>query len=607
MRKIFLLLALCLTSVFAAQAVEKKVYTVFDKVMTLTYYYDDQYDSRPGTVEFYNPSEDDIRFKDYYESVEAVVIDASMKNAHLTSTKSMFKGYLGLRKLLTIQGMENLVTDEVTDMSEMFAKSYALKSVDLSHFNTANVTTMEEMFCKSGVRTVDMTSFDVPKLTNTLQMFCKSDVRTIKCNEDWTKKNITKSGSMFYKCTELVGGNGTKFDKEHDDIAYARPDEGTSKPGYFTLSSKPEPTKKVYTVFYNFKLTYYYDENFGTHTSAIEEEYDPTKNRFESYWQNVQSAEIDASMKDAPLTSMKYLFYGGSVALENLEYINDMVNLNTDDLTDTYGMFYGCASLKSVYLYGFNMKRVTDARNMFSGCTALKTITCNEDWSQYTKMTQSDNMFAGCTSLVGGKDTPYSSGNKTDKTLARPDGGAAAPGYFTKTSEIVSTLVFKDFKGKITLGMPWTYEAGSAIASGITAVKAGAPYLVNSKNFALYRWVEEQSKYATVSTSAGQNLAPGKYYFQVQITIPEENKQAYRLPNDADDLDIFVDGEEWEISSLIGLYLVNAKSPEFILDESTDIEKVQRDDVQCTKIIRDGQLYLMYKGAMYNVQGAKVK
>ncbi len=606
MRKIFLLLALCLTSVFAAQAGEKKVYTVFDKVMTLTYYYDDQYDSRPGIVEFYDPSEDDRRFKDYYESVEVVVIDASMKNAHLTSTKSMFKGYLGLQNMVLIQGMENLVTDEVTDMSEMFAKSNALKSVDLSHFNTAKVTTMEEMFYKSAVRTVDMTSFDVSKLTNTLQMFCKSGVRTIKCNEDWTKKNITKSAKMFYKCTELVGGNGTEYDKTHDDIAYARPDEGTSKPGYFTLSSKPEPVNKVYSVFYNFKLTYYYDDQYDSR-SGIVEEYDPTKNRFASYWQNVKSAEIDASMKYAPLTSMKYLFYGGSVALENMEFINDMANLNSDDLTETYGMFYGCAALKSVYLYGFNMKRVTDARNMFSGCTALTTITCNEDWSQYTKMTQSDNMFAGCTSLVGGKDTPYSSGNKTDKTLARPDGGAAAPGYFTKTSEIVSTLVFKDFKEKITLGMPWTYEAGSAIASGITPVKEGAPYLVNSKNFALYSWVETQSKYAAVSTSAGQKLAPGKYYFLVQIIIPEENRQAYRLPNDADDLDIFVDGDEWEINSLIGLYLVNAQSPEFILDESTDIEKVLGDKVQGTKIIRDGHLYILRNGKTYTVQGAEVK
>ena len=33
------------------------------------------------------------------------------------------------------------------------------------------------------------------------------------------------------------------------------------------------------------------------------------------------------------------------------------------------------------------------------------------------------------------------------------------------------------------------------------------------------------------------------------------------------------------------------------------IENVQRTDVQCTKVIKDGKLYLMYKGQMYDVQG----
>jgi len=37
------------------------------------------------------------------------------------------------------------------------------------------------------------------------------------------------------------------------------------------------------------------------------------------------------------------------------------------------------------------------------------------------------------------------------------------------------------------------------------------------------------------------------------------------------------------------------------------LDNVQSDKVQCTKVIRDGQLYIMYKGTMYNVQGAKVK
>ena len=36
------------------------------------------------------------------------------------------------------------------------------------------------------------------------------------------------------------------------------------------------------------------------------------------------------------------------------------------------------------------------------------------------------------------------------------------------------------------------------------------------------------------------------------------------------------------------------------------IEDVQRDDVQCTKVIKDGKLYLMYKGTMYDVQGRRI-
>ena len=39
----------------------------------------------------------------------------------------------------------------------------------------------------------------------------------------------------------------------------------------------------------------------------------------------------------------------------------------------------------------------------------------------------------------------------------------------------------------------------------------------------------------------------------------------------------------------------------------TNIDDVQMDDVQCTKFLRNGQIYLMYKGTMYNVQGNQIK
>ena len=40
--------------------------------------------------------------------------------------------------------------------------------------------------------------------------------------------------------------------------------------------------------------------------------------------------------------------------------------------------------------------------------------------------------------------------------------------------------------------------------------------------------------------------------------------------------------------------------------EEEGIDQVQMDNVQSTKIIRDGQLYILYKGTMYNVQGGRI-
>lgn len=39
----------------------------------------------------------------------------------------------------------------------------------------------------------------------------------------------------------------------------------------------------------------------------------------------------------------------------------------------------------------------------------------------------------------------------------------------------------------------------------------------------------------------------------------------------------------------------------------TDIESIQNSEIRIQKVIRDGQLYIMYNGVMYNVQGARVQ
>ena len=39
----------------------------------------------------------------------------------------------------------------------------------------------------------------------------------------------------------------------------------------------------------------------------------------------------------------------------------------------------------------------------------------------------------------------------------------------------------------------------------------------------------------------------------------------------------------------------------------TDIDEIQSDDVPCTKVLRNGHIYLMYEGRMYDIQGNQIK
>ena len=222
-----------------------QAYTVFDEDNnTLTYYYDGQMDSRPGVKEVYDPEV--VRFKDYKDKVVKAVIDPSMKNAPLTSTKNMFfgkldketGGYIFLYKLTSIEGLENLNTENVTTMYQMFAGCEALKSIDVSSFNTANVMDITAMFFMcSSLTSLDLTNFNTDNMMSMKSVFSNcSSLTTIYCNEDWSKFDIIE-GPLFMDCTALVGGKGTKYDESVVDKTYARPDGGKDKPGYFTRTA----------------------------------------------------------------------------------------------------------------------------------------------------------------------------------------------------------------------------------------------------------------------------------------------------------------------------------------------------------------------------------
>ena len=233
---------------------------------------------------------------------------------------------------------------------------------------------------------------------------------------------------------------------------------------------------KVYTEFDEATgtLTYYYDSQMASRT-GITELYDPVDNpdavRFTGYYKKVTKAVIDPSMKDAPLTSMYSMFFGGinneTFAFQDLwkmTEIKGMENLNTANVTRMDLMFEGCNALKTIDVNSFDISKVTKMDFMFGDCYELTTIYCSKDWSSTSA--SSDNMFGTCRKLVGGNGTAFDS-NVTNATYARPDGGTASPGYFTAgvVGDVNGDKVvnFTDAQSILTLMANENYESSADV------------------------------------------------------------------------------------------------------------------------------------------------
>ena len=139
-------------------------------------------------------------------------------------------------KSLTSLDVSSFNTANVTNMRGMFHSCTGLTNLDVSGFNTANVTDMSSMFRNcTWLTNLDVSGFNTANVTNMDYMFYySSGLETIYASSLFTTNAVSSSSSMFFFCTSLVGGAGTKYKTSHIDKTYARIDGGTSNPGYFT-------------------------------------------------------------------------------------------------------------------------------------------------------------------------------------------------------------------------------------------------------------------------------------------------------------------------------------------------------------------------------------
>ena len=310
--------------------VGEQAYAVYDKKSyTLTFCYGTKPEGAYSLKEYGYPSWYDNRFVIYN-----VVFDASFANARPTNCSFWFKDFMMLNR---IEGIENLNTEQVTDMYSMFSSCSSLTSLDVTHFNTANVTDMSEMFddC-SKLTSLDVTNFNTVNVTKMKRMFSGCSKLTSLDVTKFNTANVKDMTNMFSGCSSLTSLDVTNFNTEN--VMYMS--------NLFNNCSK---------------LTSLDVTNFNT----------------------------------ANVTYMNGMFSSCS-SLTSL----DVTNFNTENVMNMVTMFSNCSSLTSLDVTNFNTANVTYMSEMFSDCSKLTTIYASSKFVT-TQVSKSIDMFNNCKKLKG--------------------------------------------------------------------------------------------------------------------------------------------------------------------------------------------------------------
>lgn len=175
-----------------------------------------RWDAPTGTLSFHRgatkPAGDNIYelqygnrqdWNDHAAEIKKVVFKAGFRDEIHTTCSNWF---YGCTNLTNIEGIENLNTSYVKNMSGMFDQCSNLETLDLSHFNTEKVENMSNMFngCTK-LHDLNISSFNTENVTSMNQMFSNCSSLDSLDLSHFNAEGVNYHGlyAMFSGCSSL--------------------------------------------------------------------------------------------------------------------------------------------------------------------------------------------------------------------------------------------------------------------------------------------------------------------------------------------------------------------------------------------------------------------
>ena len=325
------------------------------------------YYTEPNVVFLNENSEAMFRWFTKMETIDL----SSFNTSEVTTMNTMFYMMNSL-KSIDVSGFN---TSRVTDMNAMFDLTGVIEQLDVSNFDTSNVTDMKWMFFGlNKLKKLNLTNFDTSRVTNMYGMFdAMTDVSEIKFGTNFNTRNVTNMGRMFSRTSSI----------QQLDLSHFNTGNVTAMNDMFSL------------------MTSLTQINFG--------------------------ANFDTSN----VTDMTGMFYQ-STSLVNL----DLSHFNTKKVKSMISMFSQMSGLTILDISNFETPSLENAGSMFAidpgFSDNLEKIYVNQDFDT-SKLTSSTNAFIRRNRLRGGNGSYLSDPSTADKTWLRVD-RPGVQGYFTRKS-----------------------------------------------------------------------------------------------------------------------------------------------------------------------------
>lgn len=261
----------------------------------------------------------------------AITIDIS--NLDTSDVTDFSRCFYYDSKLTSIKGIEKIDTSNIRTMSEMFYVNSSLKNLDVSNFDTKNVTDMTSMFQSCQALITGLSDFDTSNVSNMNSMLRNANNFNIKDIENWNTSKVNNMSGMLASITKLTSIDISKWDKSN--------------------------VTNISSMFYGDTLL---NEVKGL------SDWDTSK-----------------------ITNMSGLFKGTGFTESP-----DIENWNTSQVTDMGSLFYGCKSLAKLNLSNWDTSKVKNMSLMFGDDSKLNENTLQGlDNFKTGEVTDFGSMFDG--------------------------------------------------------------------------------------------------------------------------------------------------------------------------------------------------------------------